>query len=328
MRTIRGENNKMKRYKNSIVFIILSMLLMGCAATSKEKVEKVTIQVPMGPPTAPILYMKENNLLGDEVEVILYQNMEEANVNIAKKVADFSIIPVNVASILHNKDMDISLFNVNTWGILYMVAKDNLVNSWEDLKGKEIYVGAQGASPDVLTRYLLQNNGIEEDDVTLQYSSSPEIVQKIIAGQGEVAILPEPMLTKALKKAEQMEVVFDFAEEWKKINGDNSALPQTGMVIQNEFAKQYPKWAVEFQKSYAEAVEKVMAEPSIVSEVVEREMGIPQAIFEEAMTRIHLESIVGSDAKEDVNSYLEALMETSPKMIGGSIPDEGFYYKE
>ena len=74
----------MKRYKNSIVFIILSMLLMGCAATSKEKVEKVTIQVPMGP-TAPILYMKENNLLGDEVEVILYQNMEEANVNIAKR---------------------------------------------------------------------------------------------------------------------------------------------------------------------------------------------------------------------------------------------------
>ena len=320
----------MKKCRAIIVFIVtISLLFTGCGMTSKqEKVEKVTLQVPMGPPTAPILYMQENNLLGEKVEVVIYKNMEEANVNIAKKTADLSIIPVNVASILYNKEMDISLLNVNTWGILYMVAKEGLIQSWDDLKGKEIHVGAQGASPDVLTRYLLQKNGIQEEEVTLQYSSSPEIVQKMIAGQGEVAVLPEPLLTQALKKAENIEVVYDYAKEWQGIHGEDRRLPQTGMVIQNGFAQKYPKWVQEFQKTYAEAVVKIMEDPSIVSEVVEKEMGIPQVVFEEAMTRIHLEAVDASDGKEEVQAYLEALLALSPTMIGGSVPDAEFYYKE
>ena len=320
----------MKKCRAIIVFIVtISLLFTGCGMTSKqEKVEKVTLQVPMGPPTAPILYMQENNLLGEKVEVVIYKNMEEANVNIAKKTADLSIIPVNVASILYNKEMDISLLNVNTWGILYMVAKEGLIQSWDDLKGKEIHVGAQGASPDVLTRYLLQKNGIQEEEVTLQYSSSPEIVQKMIAGQGEVAVLPEPLLTQALKKAENIEVVYDYAKEWQGIHGEDRRLPQTGMVIQNGFAQKYPKWVQEFQKTYAEAVVKIMEDPSIVSEVVEKEMGIPQVVFEEAMTRIHLEAVDASDGKEEVQAYLEALLALSPTMIGGNVPDAEFYYKE
>ncbi|NLL70187.1 MAG: ABC transporter substrate-binding protein [Epulopiscium sp.] len=320
----------MKKCRAIIVFIVtISLLFTGCGMTSKqEKVEKVTLQVPMGPPTAPILYMQENNLLGEKVEVVIYKNMEEANVNIAKKTADLSIIPVNVASILYNKEMDISLLNVNTWGILYMVAKEGLIQSWDDLKGKEIHVGAQGASPDVLTRYLLQKNGIQEEEVTLQYSSSPEIVQKMIAGQGEVAVLPEPLLTQALKKAENIEVVYDYAKEWQGIHGEDRRLPQTGMVIQNGFAQKYPKWVQEFQKTYAEAVVKIMEDPSIVSEVVEKEMGIPQVVFEEAMTRIHLEAVHASDGKEEVQAYLEALLALSPTMIGGNVPDAEFYYKE
>lgn len=320
----------MKKCRAIIVFIVtISLLFTGCGMTSKqEKVEKVTLQVPMGPPTAPILYMQENNLLGEKVEVVIYKNMEEANVNIAKKTADLSIIPVNVASILYNKEMDISLLNVNTWGILYMVAKEGLIQSWDDLKGKEIHVGAQGASPDVLTRYLLQKNGIQEEEVTLQYSSSPEIVQKMIAGQGEVAVLPEPLLTQALKKAENIEVVYDYAKEWQGIHGEDRRLPQTGMVIQNGFAQKYPKWVQEFQKTYAEAVVKIMEDPSIISEVVEKEMGIPQVVFEEAMTRIHLEAVDASDGKEEVQAYLEALLALSPTMIGGSVPDAEFYYKE
>lgn len=320
----------MKKCRAIIVFIVtISLLFTGCGMISKqEKVEKVTLQVPMGPPTAPILYMQENNLLGEKVEVVIYKNMEEANVNIAKKTADLSIIPVNVASILYNKEMDISLLNVNTWGILYMVAKEGLIQSWDDLKGKEIHVGAQGASPDVLTRYLLQKNGIQEEEVTLQYSSSPEIVQKMIAGQGEVAVLPEPLLTQALKKAENIEVVYDYAKEWQGIHGEDRRLPQTGMVIQNGFAQKYPKWVQEFQKTYAETVVKIMEDPSIVSEVVEKEMGIPQVVFEEAMTRIHLEAVHASDGKEEVQAYLEALLALSPTMIGGSVPDAEFYYKE
>ena len=318
----------MKKIRSMVIMILaMALFVTGCGLTStKNKLEKVTIQVPMGPPTAPVLYMKENNLLGKEVEVIIYQNMEEANVNIAKKAADITIMPVNVAAILYGKEMDISLLNVHTWGILHMIAKQGTIQSWDDLKGKDIYVGAQGASPDVLTQYLLEKNGLAEGDTTLQYSTSQEIAQKVIAGQVDIAVLPEPLLTQALKKSEKMEIIYDFAKEWTLITGVD--LPQTGTVINNEFAKKHPNWVKDFQKAYAEAVEKVVADPGLVSEAVESEMGIPEAVFEEAMTRISLKSVSARDAKKEVEAYLEALFALAPQMIGGSMPNEGFYYQE
>ena len=46
------------------------------------------------------------------------------------------------------------------------------------------------------------------------------------------------------------------------------------------------------------------------------------------MTRTKLEFVTAQDAKADVEVYLNALNEVSGEMIGGKLPDEGFYYKK
>lgn len=323
----------MKRIQVILLIIIIFVLAVGCSNNSvgnneNNMPEKIIMQAPTAPPTSPLVKMVEDNMLGDNVEFILYKNVEEATTRIARGEADFTVLPVNVASKLYNKEADVSLLNVNTWGILYLLSREGQVQSWDDLKGKELFVGAQGSSPDVITRYLLSKNGIGDEDISISYGTSPEMLQWAIAGKADMVVLPEPLATQGLMKAENMEISMDYSEEWEKVNQEGSKLPQTGIVVRTSFAKEYPNVVEDFQNAYKTALEMVVSDPIGVSSLIEEKLEIPAKVFENSMTRTKLEFVTAEDAKADVEVYLNALNEISGEMIGGKLPDEGFYYKK
>ena len=171
----------MKKLQAVFLLFIMIILATGCGqsdTTTKEikKSEKIVIQAPSAPPTAPLIKLVEDKMLEGSVdegniEFIIYQNVEEATTRVARGEADFTVLPVNVISKLYNKEADISLLNVNTWGILYLLSRDGRLSPG-GFKGKDLFVGAQGASPDVITRYLLNKNGIKEDEINISYGTS------------------------------------------------------------------------------------------------------------------------------------------------------------
>lgn len=328
----------MKKLQAVFLFFIIMVFVVGCNQVNivkeeSKKPDKIVIQAPSAPPTAPLIKLIEDKMLESSVEegnieFIVYQNVEEATTRVARGEADFTVLPVNVISKLYNKEADISLLNVNTWGILYLLSRDGEVKTWEDLKGKELFVGAQGASPDVITRYLLNKNGIKEDEINISYGTSPEMLQWMIAGKADTVVLPEPLVTQGLAKAENMQVAMDYSKEWEKINGEGSKLPQTGIAVRTSFANEYPDVVDAFQNAYKEALEAVVKDPASVSSLIEEKLEIPGAVFKKSMERTKLEFVPAQEAKKDVETYLNALNEISGDMIGGKLPDEGFYYKK
>ncbi|NLK21994.1 MAG: ABC transporter substrate-binding protein [Epulopiscium sp.] len=323
----------MKRFNVVFLLIMVSILAVGCSSGSAvngkgNTPDKIIIQAPIAPPTSPLVKIVEDKMLGDKVEFILYKNVEEATTRIARGEADFTVLPVNVSSKLYNKEADISLLNVNTWGILYLLSRDGKVKSWEDLKGKELFVGAQGSSPDVITRYLLSKNGIGDDDISISYGTSPEMLQWTIAGKADIVVLPEPLATQGLMKSENMEIAMDYSSEWEKVNQEGSRLPQTGIVVRTSFANEYPEIVENFQNAYKTALEAVVSDSASISSLVEEKLEIPSQVFVNSMTRTKLEFVTAEDARADVEIYLNALNEISKDMIGGKLPDEGFYYKK
>ena len=204
---------------------------------------------------------------------------EEATTRVVKGDADFTVLPVNVASKLYSRDVDISLANVSTWGILYLVSLDEGVASWEDLKGSQLYVGARGSTPDVLTQYLLRQAGLKEGDVELIYSGSPEIAQMIINGLARHAVLPEPLVTQVLMKNQQARVIRDYFADWQLYEGEGVRLPQAGMVVRNDFTRLHPEAVVDFQRAYAEAMDWVVANPGEAATLVEANLQLPAPVF-------------------------------------------------
>ncbi len=318
-----------------LIICLVVFLIAGCSSqhpggSTSAQPDKIVIQAPPAPPTAPLLKMIENKPFGDEtaLELVYYKTVEEATARIINGEADLTVLPVNVAAKLYNKKVNISLANISTWGILYLLSSDNTVKEWSDLKGKEIYVGAQGASPDIITRYLMQENNLSPEEMTIKYANSPEIAQMMIQGIATTAVLPEPQVTLVLNKNQNVQVIKDFYKEWQLSEGENVSLPQAGMVVQNKFAAEYPEFLAKFQQAYSAAIKQTTADPTSVSGLVQEEFGIPASVFEKSMTRTNINFADAQTAKTDVNTYLSKLMQFSPDMVGGKVPDEKFYLAE
>ncbi|NMA51792.1 MAG: ABC transporter substrate-binding protein [Peptococcaceae bacterium] len=312
--------------------LLIVLLVAGCSSQgdqtkgSTPPPEKIVVQAPIGPPTAPLLSLAENNALPDtEVELIIYKTVEEATTRVAKGEADFTVLPINVAAKLYNKDLPISLANVSTWGILYLVSVDSELKEWSELAGKELFVGAKGSSPDVLTQYLLSKNGVNPEEVKLTYLQSPEIAQMMINGLATYAVLPEPMVTQVLLNNQQARVVRDFYSDWQSAAGSSAKLSQTGMVVRNDFAKEHPQIVHDFQQAYAQHLEATVADPASVAPLVEQYLNMKAPVFVQSMSRTRLQFVPASSAKDDVNTYLKALLDISPDLVGGKLPDEKFF---
>ena len=316
----------------ALLVMVAFLVAAGCGQVSNKKQEssampeKIVIQAPLAPPTTPLFkFAKDGTLNGAKLELIIYKSVEEATTRIAKGEADFTVLPLNVAAKLYNKQVDISLANVSTWGILYLLTTDSQVANWQDLKGKELYVGAQGSSPDVLTQYFISKNGMKSDDIKLSYLSSPEIAQLMINGLVKNAVLPEPQATQVIINNSQARIARDFFADWQIFEGKEAKLPQAGMVVRNEFAASYPKAVSEFQKAYQGAVEWTVANPAEAASLAAANMNTPAPVFIKSMERTRLFFATGTEASVDVKTYLSRLLDISPDMVGGKLPDEKFF---
>lgn len=70
--------------------------------------------------------------------------------SIASGDLDIVLVPANVASILYTKTQgNVNVIDINTLGVLYVVASDDSISSMEDLKGKTVYMTGKGTYPGI-----------------------------------------------------------------------------------------------------------------------------------------------------------------------------------
>ena len=116
------------------------------------------------------------------------------------------------------------------------------------------------------------------------------------------------MLSQVLMNHKEARVIRDFYSDWQQYEGESTALPQAGMVVLNEFARNYPGTVSEFQRTYAGALEWTVANPAEAAPLVEASASIPAQVFVQSMERTRLHFVPGSEARADVDVYLSRLL--------------------
>src|SRR5574344_1177203 len=115
--------------------VLVFTLLLNLFAKDENT---IVIAGPIASVSHPILYMIEQNALkdiGKKIEFKLWNNPDELRALILKKDVDFIALPTNVAANLYNKDVDLQLINVATWGILGLLSREKDLKTIEDFKG-------------------------------------------------------------------------------------------------------------------------------------------------------------------------------------------------
>lgn len=245
---------------------------------------------------------------------------------------DIAAVPANLASVLYNNTKgQVQVLAINTLGVLYIAESGESVQSVSDLKGKTIYASGKGASPEYALNYILSANGIDpEKDVTIEWKAEhSECVAALSSQEGGIAMLPQPFVTTAQAKNENLRIALDLTEEWDKAQEGSetpSAMLTGVVVVRTQFAQKHPEAVNAFLDSYKASVEYANANVEETAELIEAHDIVPAPVARKALPACNIVFIEGDEMKEKLSGYLNVLYEQNPKAVGGQLPGEDFYY--
>lgn len=248
---------------------------------------------------------------------------------IIKGELDIALVPANVASVLYQKtDGAISVIDINTLGVLYMVSGDTSISSLENLKGKTVYLTGKGTTPDYVIQYLLAQAGIT-DEVTLEYKSEATEVAALLSQEPDsIGLLPQPFVTAALAQNDKLSIVLDLNEEWSNIQGENGSSLVTGVtIVRNAFLEENEEAVLKFMEEHQASAKYVNENPAETSKLV-ADAGIIEkaALAEKAIPFCNITYLDGKEARTALEGYLTVLYDQNPESIGGVLPEDDFYY--
>lgn len=291
--------------------------------------ESVKITALKGPTAMGLTYLMDNaEETGIPYDFTIEAAVDKISPMLIQGTTDLACVPANLASVLYNKtEGAVEVLAVNTLGVLYIAENGSEVGSLADLKGKTIYSSGQGATPEFALNYLLSSNGIDPTaDVTIEWKSEhSECLTDLVANPGSVAMLPQPFLTTALAKSEDIHVAVDLNEEWAKLENGSALL--TGVIVaRREFVENYPDVIDSFLVSYGESVAYVNGNIPEAAQLIEKYDIVPAAVAEKALPKCNIVCIAGTEMKEKLSGYLGVLFDQLPSSVGGALPSDDFYY--
>ena len=255
---------------------------------------------------------------------------DELTPKLIKGELDIICVPANLAAVLYNKtEGQLVTLAVNTLGVLYIVENGGeSVQSMADLKGKTIVAAGKGSTPEFGLRYLLEQNGLDPDqDMTVDWKSEhAECVAALAAGTADIALLPQPFVTVAQGKLENLRVALDLTAEWDAL-GNGSAMITGVAVARRALAEENPKLVGAFLEDYAASVDWVNANPKEAGELVSANGIIENpAVAEKALPHCNIVCLTGEEMTAKLSGYLQVLAEANPQSVGGALPGDDFYY--
>lgn len=243
---------------------------------------------------------------------------------------DIALIPANVASVLYNKmEGELTVIDINTLGVLYLVSADTSITSFADLAGKTIYLTGKGSTPDYALQYLLTQNGVDLSSVVLEYKSEATEVAAVLAENPEAyGFLPQPFVTSACMQNESLQVLLSASDAWDEVS-DGSRMVTGVTVIRNEMLASAPEAVKQFLEEHAKSTSAVMENVDHAAALaVEQGIIAKEPIAKKAIPECNLVTITGEEMKEALSGYLNVLYELDPTSVGGALPTDSFYYVE
>ena len=196
------------------LFCLLTVLalMLGCAAASAESLRPLTVTEPVHLIGYLPLYtaIHEGYFAEEGLDVTVVQATGGAHVTAVVSGDAFAVIggvDSNCLANQGNSDPVTAIVNCVNRANVYLFARKGLApasDSREDmaafLKGKTIIAGRYGGSPNLLTRYLLRQVGLDPDkDVTLIENADESTVTAMLQhGQGDIGNGGEPQISEGI----------------------------------------------------------------------------------------------------------------------------------
>lgn len=233
---------------------------------------------------------------------------------------------------LHNRGVPVRQLNILTWGLLYVVSRDPAITRVEDLAGKAVLQSFRNDAPDLIFRLVLKRKGMDPDkDIKTQYVGTPtEAVQLFLAGKTDIAVLAEPSATAAMLRGLQSGMAvhraIDLTAVYGEVTGRAPRLAQAGLGVSEDLVQKHPELVKALHDACVHSARWVMNNPASAGKLGADYLDLQPAIVERSLPHFRLGVASGAEARAEMEDYFRDLMELSPDIVGGKLPDDRFYW--
>ncbi len=262
------------------------------------------------------------------VEVVTDNAEVQAALN--NKSVDIAAIATNAAAVLSAKNEgSIQVLAINTLGVLYILEKGDTVHSMADLAGKTLYApsNTKGANPEHILNHLLDGNGVDPSEVSVEWLTPQEITAKMTSSDAGICMLPVPAATALMVQDSAVREAVSLSDAWMDLEG--SELPMGCIVARTQFIEEHPQEVEAFLTAYERSIE-YMSDPAnaagAAALVAEYGIAPNPKVAEKAIPQCSLTYIAGPEMRNILENYYSILFQLEPKSIGGGLPYDSFYY--
>lgn len=288
---------------------LLIFTLFSCASHSGDT-NAFRVAVLRGPSALAFA-----DWMGDEVPVIgkdtcrieWVDTPEQMQALLVKHEADMAVLPMISAANLYNKGIDYSLLGCPLWGTLYLVSKGDI--------HPPVYLFGRGTTPDILARHALDS--LKQEDFNYTFTSAGEVLQALLLGKAETAVLSEPFLSAALRRDSSLQI----AANLNRPHGTLPGFPQTAIVCSSAALAYRPTLDSLLRQSciFANTHPEEAIRRLEMAGVFASGMLTPESVH-----RCGIHYRTAQEAATVISSFLELVWQTEPQAIGGKLPDSTF----
>lgn len=307
------------------VLAVVMMLCTVCAFAEGDAVRVATLKGPTGMAIAHM--MSEND---GTYEFILAGAPDEITGQLVGGNIDIACVPTNLAAVLYNKTKGgVKALAAITGGMLYVLERGDSVNSVKDLEGKNVLSAGQGAAPEYVFGFVLNQNNV---NANVTYAAEQtEVISLAVAGKADIVLLPEPHVTTLLTKDASFRVAFGlteaFGEAAAQAGYTDAGLHMSTVIVRTAFLEEHPEQVAQFMADCQASILFVLENTDAAAEEIAAQGIIPAAaVAKKALPNCALTFIAGEELVARLTPMLQVLFEANPAAVGGSMPDTNFYF--
>lgn len=294
------------------LIILIIFFLSSCKPT-----EKMTIMAPQGSPAMTIVGLND-----DDYAIDIVNGADPLIAAFGSKSHDVIIAPTNLGAKLFQSKEDYQLAAVLIWGNYHLVSTQFTHSSLSEIQGKEIIVFGQNQTSDIIIKHVLNQENIQ---ATITYVDSVQTASsQYIHDPSKIVMVAEPSLSKIKSLVPDTKSI-DLQEEYEKLH-QGLSYPQASLFVKKDATKQeINHLLLDFEKSIAFMNNKS-------TDALTK--GVSLGIVDH--TNLLLDSVDGShlmlkkpnEVMDSITAYLSIILEMNPNLIGGSLPNDSFYWSD
>lgn len=265
--------------------------------------------------------------LGNHVSYEIQPYIKESNELVSaftSEAAEVIMAPTNLGAIVYQEQVPYQLVATLGWGNLYLISDETL--TIDELAGRKITAFEEGSTSDFVLQMFLKEKGLL-NQVEIEYLSSASDVQaRYEAGETNLVVISEPFLSTLNKKVEATNVIVDFQKVYREWYGGTS-YPQASLFIHKNLIENHQEVIEPLLAQIEASIEFANESPDeMAAELVKMGFDLPQHIARDVVFNSNLMFKTAEEAKEEIELYLQKLYEFDVNTVGGSLPNEDFYY--